>query len=167
MKVEASITGKRQVTIPKDLYSKMGLKNTDKLVFTKNENGEIVVSKKELNNLDRCPICKREVLNEDVMVVKESQKYHETCWSIENAKDNVFDSQYIANKCTDSQARTLDRVKEMKKEYTLEMIRNLKDNEAIITVPVKVVFMENKPGVIGMVSEFKTGEIMNCNRIDE
>ena len=46
MNIEASITGKRQVTIPKDLYLDMDLKNTDKLVFSKNENGEIVISKK-------------------------------------------------------------------------------------------------------------------------
>ena len=87
MNVEASITGKRQITIPKDLYNEMHLKNTDKLVFSKNENGEIIVSKKEINVLDVCPICEREVLKEDVMVVKESQKYHEVCWSNSKNKD--------------------------------------------------------------------------------
>ena len=46
MNIEASITGKRQITIPKDVYADMGLKNTDKLVFSKNKNGEMVYLKK-------------------------------------------------------------------------------------------------------------------------
>lgn len=164
MNIEASVTGKRQITIPKDLYEDMGLKNTDKLVFSKNDNGEIVVSKKEVNNLDVCPLCNREVLNKDVMVVKDSQKYHEGCWNISG--NSQSDSQYIANKVTNSQIKTLNRVEEMKKEYTLDMTKKLKDNEVIITVPVKLTFMEGKPGVIGMISEFKASEIMNCNKLD-
>lgn len=165
MNIEASITGKRQVTIPKDLYADMGLKNTDKLVFSKNENGEIVVSKKEVNNLDVCPICNREVLSEDTMVIEKSQKYHLNCWDIKKNENVSGCFEYISNKATKAQLDTFDRIKGMKKEVTLELIESLKDNEMIINVPVKLTFMENKPGVVGMIREFESNKILGCNKV--
>ena len=166
MNIEASITGKRQVTIPKDVYTDMGLKNTDKLVFSKNNNGEIIVFKKEINNLDVCPVCGREVLNTDVMVVKNSQKHHISCWDVKRKEKASEGVDYIANKSNRAQLNTLDRIEKMKKEVTLDMVKNLKDNEMIINVPIKLTFMEGKPGVIGMITEFKASNIMSCNKID-
>lgn len=166
MNIEASITGKRQITIPKDVYADMGLKNTDKLVFSKNKNGEMVVSKKEINNLDMCPVCDREVLNTDVMVVKNSQKYHIGCWDIKRNDKDLEGINYISNKSSRAQLDTLKRIEKMKKEITLEMVKNLKDNEMVINVPIKLTFMESKPGIIGMISEFKASNIMSCNKLD-
>ena len=162
MKVEASITGKRQITIPKDLYSEMGLKNTDKLVFSKNKNGEIVLSKKEINKLDICPICDREVLVEDTMVVEKSQKYHMDCWSI-SRDTKLDDMKYIANKINRAQLKTIEKIEKVKKDTELEIMKNLKDGEVIIHVPIKITFMESKPGVVGMVSDFSSKKIFNCN----
>lgn len=163
MKAETSITGKRQITIPKSLYDDMGLKNTDKLVFSKNEKGEYVVSKKEINTLDECPICSREVLNDDIMVVNKSQKYHLACWSISQDNPSSSEPKHIANKLSEVQLKTLDRVEKTKNEYILEEIKNLKDNEVIIDIPVKLAFMEGKPGIIGMVSDFPSSKIIKCN----
>lgn len=53
----------------------------------------------------------------------------------------------------------------MKKEVTLELIESLKDNEMIINVPVKLTFMENKPGVVGMIREFESNKILGCNKV--
>lgn len=164
MKVEASITGKRQMTIPKDLYNDMGLKNTDKLVFTKNNNGEIVVSKKEINNLDICPVCKREVKNEGAMVVEKSQKYHIKCWSLCKDDNKLIEDEYIANRVTKAQRKALEKLEDVKKEHILEMLEKLKDNEVIINVPIKLTFMESKPGVVGMISEFSSKKIFDCNK---
>lgn len=167
MKIEASITGKRQITIPKELYNDMSLKNTDKLVFTKNGKGEIVVSKKEVNSLDICPVCNREVKNEDTMVVNQSQRYHISCWCLrEDSEFNSMKCEYIANKLTKTQKETLDRVEQIKEKYILENTKSLVDNEVIISVPAKITFMESKPGVIGMISHLNSNEIMSCNKLD-
>lgn len=162
MKAEASITGKRQLTIPKDLYVEMGLKITDKLVFSKNEKGEIVINKKEINTLDVCPICNREVLNEDTMVIKNSQKYHEECWF----SNKLNKSKYIANKVTTHQSKTLDKVYDKIAETKLEMIKNLKDNQTIVDTPVILTFMENKKARIGSIREFDSSVIISCNPLD-
>lgn len=164
MNLEASITGKRQVTIPKDLYIDMDLKNTDKLVFTKNENGEIVISKKEVNTLNMCPICNREVKNDDTMVVKKMQRYHLNCWSLSDNKTGELN--FTANKVNRSQIKTLERIENIKKATELEIIKQLKDNEVVINVPIKLTFMESNPGVIGMISEFDSRKIISCNIID-
>lgn len=164
MLVEASITGKRQITIPKDLYNEMNLKNTDKLVFSMDENGKIVVSKKEINNLDVCPICNREVLKEDVMVIKEFQKYHEMCWSYSKSEKNES-LNHVANKLSRSQEETLSRIEAMKKDYKLELVKQLRDNEVVIDVPIKITFMESKKNVVGSVSCFDLGKIMECNQL--
>ena len=167
MKIEASITGKRQITIPKELYNDMSLKNTDKLVFTKNGKGEIVVSKKEVNSLDICPVCNRKVKNEDTMVVNQSQRYHISCWCLrEDSEFNPVKDEYIANKLTKTQKETLDRVEQVKEEYLLENAKSLMDNEVIISVPVKLTFMESRPGIIGMISPLNSNKIMSCNRLD-
>lgn len=164
MKLEASITGKRQVTIPKDVYAEMSLNNSDKIVFSKNDKGEIVISKKEIDSLDACPICNRIVKNEDVMVVKDSQKHHLACWNIDENDNKKGSDNYISNKVTETQKQSLSRIIEAVNEAKIEDIKSLKDNEVIIDVPVKLVFMENKPGAIGMVSNFDSNKIFACNR---
>lgn len=164
MKLEASITGKRQITIPKDLYNEMGLRNTDKLEFNKNEKGEIVVSKKEISELNLCKVCNREVLNTDTMVVEDYQKYHISCWNLKN-KENLLDSdKYISNKLTKSQVRRIEEINEVKKEVTLDLVKKLKDSEVIINVPIKLTFSSDNSNMVGSISNFDSKYILECNK---
>jgi len=43
MAIVAKITSKNQVTIPKPIRNKLGLKSHDKLIFTTNESGQIII----------------------------------------------------------------------------------------------------------------------------
>ncbi|MBA4544472.1 AbrB/MazE/SpoVT family DNA-binding domain-containing protein [Thermoactinomyces daqus] len=49
----ARLTSKGQVTIPKNIRKELGLETGDRLAFGKNERGEIVLRKANLDTFDR------------------------------------------------------------------------------------------------------------------
>lgn len=163
MKCEASITGKRQITIPKDVYGEMGLNSYDKLVFYKNESGEVVVTKKETNKLDVCPICEKEVSSDEIMVVNKSQKYHMKCWMIENKSSGLEDINYTMNKASSKQLEAIKKIVKIKNEEYIELAKSLKDDELLIELPTKISFMKSKPDNIGMIQHISSNKLTSIN----
>ena len=92
------------------------------------------------------------------------QRHHLNCWSISNNK--IEEPDFTANKINRSQLKTLEKIEKVKKETELDMIKELKDNEVIINVPIKLTFMEGKSGFVGMISEFDSRKIISCNKVD-
>ena len=70
---------------------------------------------------------------------------------------------YVGNNLSDEQVEKLNKLEEMNKIKTREMIKKLKENEVVIQVPIKIVFMENKANSIGFVERYNTSDIFELN----
>lgn len=162
MSIEATITGKRQITIPKEVYETLQLTNTDKVSFEVNEYNEVVIKKVKEVEYDKCPVCKRKIKDDKSFVVSNNQKYHISCWSLDSTINNINEG-YIANSITEEQKYRLKVIQLIKKDYLEEEIKILKDNEAIIEVPTKITFMETDSSKIGCVTDYNANKIFEAN----
>lgn len=77
----------------------------------------------------------------------------------------LFESEnYISNELTENQKDTLKRVLQMKDNKALNMLKELKDNEVIINVPIKLNFSPYNDGILGMINELDLSYIFECNK---
>lgn len=73
------VTGKMQVTIPKDVGSYLGLKTGDKLEFLRHDRNSVIIRKYE--EMCGCAYCNKNIGNSEVKVINEEGKeFHEKCW---------------------------------------------------------------------------------------
>lgn len=73
---------------------------------------------------------------------------------------------YISNELTEKQRDTVKRVLEMKDNMTVKMLKELNDNEVVINVPIKINFSPYNDGIIGMINDFNTSYLLECNKIE-
>jgi AbrB family looped-hinge helix DNA binding protein len=80
---KATVTGKRQITIPLEICEKLNVTNGNQVEFIIEDN-KIIFQKLKPNKSDICPYCNEYVYTIGNHVTFEGVKYHMACWYNKN-----------------------------------------------------------------------------------
>jgi len=76
---KATVTGKRQITIPLEICEKLNISTGNQVEFIIEQN-KIIFHKLKSNEEDLCPYCNRIVTISTNHVAFNGKKYHLDCW---------------------------------------------------------------------------------------
>lgn len=135
---KSKITGKRQITIPIEIFKELGLTTEDSIGFRKGKSGLYEVVKIEANPSRICNVCGEEVSLSSGNVNIQQRMYHIGCWfdlsDIEKLKKIIFNHSISDKDCAKILSLTNSNFEEIINIYSDKLEHIETDNIAKVII---------------------------------